>query len=100
MEFFLPTCAHEIDPWSHPQTLDSAGKAFQGQTLKLITKTRKLQTKKSFITLAPGSSRVTGYVLQILLNEKLQKNLMAQQSLDPGKKNKNKFHIPGIFSIF
>jgi hypothetical protein len=41
--------------------------------------------------LGPGSSRVTGYVLQILLNEKLQKILIAQQPLNPGKKIRTNF---------
>jgi hypothetical protein len=36
----------------YPQTLDSAGKACQGQTLQLITNISKLQ-KKCFITLVP-----------------------------------------------
>jgi hypothetical protein len=36
--------------WPYLQTSDKAGEACQGQTLKLITKIRKLRTKK----LAPG----------------------------------------------
>jgi hypothetical protein len=32
--------------WPYPQTLDLAGKACQKQTLQLITKIRKLRTKK------------------------------------------------------
>jgi hypothetical protein len=35
-----------VDPWPYPQTLDSAGRARQGQTLQLITKIRKLRPQK------------------------------------------------------
>ncbi len=35
-----------VRSWPYPQTIDQAVKAFRGQTLKLIIKTRKLQLKK------------------------------------------------------
>ncbi len=53
----------------YPQTLDQAGKSCQGQTLQLITKVRKLRTKK-FYNIGPRSQKgfCTYQKLDIKLN--------------------------------
>jgi hypothetical protein len=40
-----------VGSWPCPQTIDQAGKTWQGQTLKLITKIRKSRTKEFVVLL-------------------------------------------------
>ncbi len=51
---------HSGKLWPYPQTLDSVGKACQGQTHYLITKIRELRPQKVFIGLAPGDHKCSG----------------------------------------
>jgi hypothetical protein len=45
-ETYFQVLSSTVGSWPYPQTLDWAGKAYQGQTLKLIAKIPKLRTEK------------------------------------------------------
>jgi hypothetical protein len=45
---YLSEASFRVGSWAYPQTLDQSGKACQGQSVLLIMKIYKLQTKKFY----------------------------------------------------